>query len=145
VEDQEISNTLVFQIGFVVEFVDICLVEITVREQFYQSRNRCLYEMDGKKRFGVVYEEAKQIKNIFLPLSSHCMLAGVSSSESQFNFDVINEAIARCSQEYFVCSLHSEDFLKLCAIIGEDAVILSNDELEQIVDELMQSRVGIHK
>ena len=105
----------------------------------------CLYEMDGKKRFGVVYEEAKQIKNIFLPLSSHCMLAGVSSSESQFNFDVINEAIARCSQEYFVCSLHSEDFLKLCAIIGEDAVILSNDELEQIVDELMQSRVGIHK
>ena len=26
----------------------------------------CLYEMDGKKRFGVIYEEAKQIKNIFL-------------------------------------------------------------------------------
>lgn len=104
----------------------------------------CLYEMDGKKRFGVIYEEAKQIKNIFLPLSSHCMLAGVSSPESQFNFDVINEAIAKCSQEYFVCSSHSEDFLKLCTIIGEDAAILTNDALEQIVDELMQSRVGIH-
>lgn len=104
----------------------------------------CLYEMDGKKRFGVIYNEAKRIKNIFLPLSSHCLLSGVSSSESQFNFDVINEAIARCSQEYFVCSLHSNDFLKLHTMIGEDAAILSNDELEQIVDELMQSRLGIH-
>ena len=37
-----------------------------------------------------------------------------------------------------------QDFLKLRAIIGEDAAILSNDALEQIVDELMQSRVGIH-
>lgn len=44
----------------------------------------CLYEMDGKKRFGVIYEGAKHIKNIFLPLSSHCMLTGVSSSTSQF-------------------------------------------------------------
>ncbi|HHT9106981.1 MAG TPA: DUF4238 domain-containing protein [Candidatus Wujingus californicus] len=103
----------------------------------------CLYEMDGKKRFGVIYEEAKQIKNIFLPLSSHCMLAGISASESQFNFDVINEAIARCSQEYFVCSSDSNDLLKLRAIIGEEAAILTNDELEQIVDELMQSRFGI--
>lgn len=71
------------------------------------------------------------------------MLAGVSSSESQFNFDVINEAIARCSQEYFVCSLNSNDFLKLHTIIGKDAVILTNDELEQIINELMQSRFDI--
>ncbi|MBI2472165.1 MAG: DUF4238 domain-containing protein [Planctomycetes bacterium] len=99
----------------------------------------CLYEMDGKKRFGVIYDEAEQIKNIFLPLSSHCMLVGVSSSESQFNFDVVNEAIARCSQEYFVCSSYSDEFLRFHAIIGEDSAILSNDELEQIVYELMRS------
>lgn len=112
-------------------------------KQLILSDTGCLYEMSGKKRFGVIYEEAKQIKNIFLPLSSHCMLAGVSSSEAQLNFDVINEAIARCSQEYFVCSSHSDGFLKFHTIIGKDATILTNDELEQIIDESMQIRFGV--
>ena len=73
---------------------------------------------------------------MFLPLSSDRILVGSPSTVQQLNFDVVNEAIAKCSQEYFVCSTSSDNLLELHTLIGEDATILSNDELEQIVDGL---------
>lgn len=97
----------------------------------------CLFEINGKKRFRAINDKDEQILNVFLPISSDRILVGVPSSMPQFSFDVINEAIAKCSQEYFVCSASSENFLKLHTLIGKDASILSNNELEQIVDGLI--------
>lgn len=97
----------------------------------------CLFEINGEKRFRAINDKDEQILNVFLPISSDRILVGVPSSMPQFSFDVINEAIAKCSQEYFVCSASSENFLKLHTLIGKDASILSNNELEQIVDGLI--------
>ena len=44
-----------------------------------------------------------KILNVFLPLSSDGILVGSPSTVQQLNFDVVNEAIAKCSQEYFLC------------------------------------------
>lgn len=99
-----------------------------------------LFETTGAKRFKPIPENEDVIKNVFLPISSNQMLIGTSlSSVPQVDFNLINEAIARCCKEFFVSSVLSQEKNRLALSIGKDSWIVSREELEQLIEEIIKS------
>jgi hypothetical protein len=97
----------------------------------------CLFETTGVKRFKSLNDKDDKIKNVFLPISSDRLLVGTSlSAAPDIDFKVINEAVAKCSRDFFVCSESSIDMESLHSLIGEDSEIISKEELEQIVKDI---------
>jgi hypothetical protein len=94
-----------------------------------------LFETSGSRRFRSINEKKDKIKNIFLPVSSTNLLVGThSASPLPFDFD-LNEAIAKCSRDYFISSERASTIATLHSIIGQESELISKEELEQIVVE----------
>lgn len=102
----------------------------------------CLFETSGIKKFKSIDYKNDGTKNIFLPISTEKMLIGTSLSIlPQVDFKAINEAIAKCSREFFICYISSEfspDVAYLHSLIGEEPEIISQEELEQIYRESIE-------
>ncbi|MGA9771417.1 MAG: DUF4238 domain-containing protein [Blastocatellia bacterium] len=99
----------------------------------------CLFETSGARRFKSINEKGDQLKNIFLPISSDRLLIGTSlSSVPEIDTNQINEILARCSREYFVCPESSSSKLDLIPLIGKESEIISGAEVEQLVKELAE-------
>lgn len=97
----------------------------------------CLFEIAGSKRFKTINDKDDQIKNIFLPISSNRILVGTALSDiPKVDPDMINQAISKCSREYFVCSNLSPSIVGLMSSIGDQSGILDRAELEQIIIDL---------
>lgn len=97
----------------------------------------CLFETAGPKRFKSLNDKSDAIKNVYLPIASDRMLVGTSLYEiPQMDFNVINEAIAKCSKEFFICSESSTEIMKLLSLIGIESDIISKEELERIANQL---------
>jgi PP-loop superfamily ATP-utilizing enzyme len=64
------------------------------------------------------------------------MLIGTSLSQiPEIDFKLINEGIAKCSRDFFICSENHSDIACLLSRIGEWAEIVSKNDLEEIVKE----------
>lgn len=100
----------------------------------------CVFETAGVRRFKPVPAENDAIRNVFLPLSSGRMLIGTSLSLiPQVDFNLINEAIAKCSGEFFVCSVATSENNRLVASVGAEAGVVSREELEQLIIEMSKA------
>lgn len=96
----------------------------------------CLFEVSGNRYISL--DSKDELKNIFLPISSHQMLVGTSSNSAlQVNFQSLKKAYAKRSREYFICSEPSPEMDSLASSIGKDAEIISKAELEQVIKEMM--------
>jgi hypothetical protein len=94
----------------------------------------CLFETGGEKRFKSINDKGDEIRNIFLPISYDRMLIGTSLCQiPEIDFKLVNEGIARCSRDFFVCSENRSDIACLLSRIGECAEIISKNDLEEIV------------
>jgi len=96
----------------------------------------CLFEVSGNRYTSL--DSKDELKNVFLPISSHQILVGTSSNFAQkINFQSLKKAYVKRSREYFICSESSTEMASLASSIGEDAEIVSKTELEQIVKEIL--------
>lgn len=99
----------------------------------------CFFETVGQRRFKPIDDKGDEIKNIFLPISSDRILVGTSLSLiPQIDVGLINDAVAKCSREFFVCSQNREDKCRLRSSIGEDAAIITEKELKELVEEAIR-------
>jgi hypothetical protein len=98
----------------------------------------CLFEVAGKKKFISLSGKEDDLKSIYLPISSDTLVVGTASpSMPQVDFKAINENSAKISKEFFICRESSPEMQKLQTILGAEAEIFGNDEIEQLVREVI--------
>ena len=98
----------------------------------------CLFETAGTRRFKPLNEKSDEIRNIYLPIMSNRMLVGTAlPSAPTVDFRLIEEATVKCSKEFFVCSEASQDRTRLLRLIGTESEIVTEDDLDKIMSELV--------
>lgn len=96
----------------------------------------CIFREIGEKSFKPSCELDKT-GQIYLPISSSQMLVGTNDmDEIETDVTVLNEAIASCSYEQFVCSENKEDKANLVQLIGTNAHLASDEEIEIELNEV---------
>ncbi len=96
----------------------------------------CIFREIGNKLFRSSCDIDKT-GQIYLPISSNKILIGtLESEEIETNVQTINEAIAKCSCEQFICSEKADDKIALMQIIGTDAYLASDEEMEKELGEI---------
>lgn len=95
-----------------------------------------LFQVSGERNFKPFFEGKDELVAIFLPLSRHRVLIG---SEVYYELDgsLLRREIARCSLEHFISSEGPLECADLMPIIGENAHLLSIDQAEAMVNELI--------
>lgn len=98
----------------------------------------CLFEVAGKKKFISLSGKEDDLKNIYLPLSTDTLVVGTATATMpQVDFSIINEGFAKFSREFFVCRESSSEMQKLLLVIGTEAEILSQEEIEELIREII--------
>jgi hypothetical protein len=99
----------------------------------------CLFELEGYSTLKSLGGTEDEIKNVYLPIASDCMIVGTTNSEvPQIDFTAINEAIAKCSRDYFVSSMSSPDMAHLASLLGEESQMFNQEELEKVVTDVIE-------
>lgn len=97
----------------------------------------CLFEIKDKIRFKSINMDRDKIINIFLPISERQIIIGTSHPTiPDIEINVINENIAKCSREFFICSKKYQHLTSLHSLIGNDPGIISKEDVEQIAKNL---------
>jgi hypothetical protein len=95
-----------------------------------------LFRVEGAKPYKVLLEKGDVLSAVFLPLSPGSALVG--SRENFFPFAPdLRQAIARCSLEYFIAHKNCDENNHLKEQIGEDAYLLTKEQMEEIIAELI--------
>jgi Protein of unknown function (DUF4238) len=96
----------------------------------------CLFEV-SENRYKSLDDREDEIKNIFLPISSNKILVETSSNHKpKINFKHFRRFYAEHSREYFVCSKSSKEMQELSSSLGKKAKMLTEEEMEQIIESL---------
>lgn len=99
----------------------------------------CMFEFFTGKIFRSIDFGEDEIRNVFLPISDKKLLLGTSRDTiPHIDINIINEEIAKCSREFLISSKWSNDILSLVPLIGSESAFISNEELEQTANEIIQ-------
>src|SRR3989339_11523 len=81
----------------------------------------CLSEVSGLTSYKSFTFIDDEIINVYLPISDRKILIGTSfDTIPQIKIDNINEAIAKCSREFFIYSKNCENKTSLIPVIGKE-------------------------
>ncbi len=98
----------------------------------------CLSEVNGPIRYKSITFNDDEVKNVFLPISNTKILIGTSlDTIPQVDVDNINEAIVKCSREFFIFSKYCPNKTTLDPLIGQESEIISKGEIKQAVTEII--------
>jgi hypothetical protein len=97
-----------------------------------------LFEVEGPRRYKTLLEGKDLLKAVYLPLTSTKVLVGAPAAPSSVGAGLRDE-IGRSSFEYFISHKESDANAALQQRIGENAPLLSSEEMDEIVTELMNS------
>lgn len=92
-----------------------------------------LFEVTGSRPYKTLLEGSDELKAVYLPLTPRLVLVGATASNWDMPSD-LPDAVARCSFEFFIADRDTATHALRHARIGEAAALLSNDELDEIVD-----------
>ena len=96
----------------------------------------CIFREIGEKLFKPSCDIDKT-GQVYLPISSNKMLVGtIDTEEIETDVKILNDAIASCSYEQFVCSENTQDKANLIQTVGTNAYLASDDEIEIELDEI---------
>lgn len=96
-----------------------------------------LFHVEGPKPYKVFLEKDNVLRGIFLPLSPHTLLVGSCGGLTPSVSD-LRQAIARHSLEYFIAHENSAENNILREQIAEEAYLLTKEQMEEIIDEIMK-------
>lgn len=95
-----------------------------------------LFQVAGERTFRPFFEGKDELVAVYLPLRPQQVLVG---SNASFELDParLRREIARCSLEHFVACEAPPEHSDLLPLIGENAHLLSIDQIEEMVHELI--------
>lgn len=94
-----------------------------------------VFQLHGNRMFKPFSEKADQIQAVYLPLSFDRVLVG-SVDDAILDISRLPMAIAKCSLEYFISSTKSNTNDLLHSCIGELAYLLSQEQIEVLIEDL---------
>jgi hypothetical protein len=98
----------------------------------------CLFEIEGEDKYKSLAGVSEEIRNVYLPLSSDLMVVGTPSPEApSIDFAAINEAVTKCSRDFFVCSVSTPETIRLANLLGEESDMITKEEMEQTITEVI--------
>jgi hypothetical protein len=107
-------------------------------EPFILGDVGCLFELAGDTRFKSLGGTEDEILKVYLPISSHCVVVGTALTEApQVAARILNEAFAKCSREYFVCSARSSEALRLATLLSSQSDMITRDELLETMTDVI--------
>ena len=97
----------------------------------------CVFELNsGFKSLGGTEDT---IKNVYVPIASNCIVVGTPSEDiPKVDVLTVNELSAKLSRKYFIASSRSVEMDYLSTLLGTESEILSKDEMEAIVTDLLE-------
>jgi len=100
----------------------------------------CLFETSGDRRFKPLDDKGDDVLRVFLPISATLMLIGTPfRKRPKLDSLRINEAAAKCSAEFFISSTPRRLESSLVSSIGRRAGILSDEEVDKLINEITMS------
>lgn len=97
-----------------------------------------LFHVAGERSFKPFFEAKDELLAVFLPLSPHHVLVG-SNGSYEWDSVRLRHEIARCALEHFISSEAPPEHVDLVPVIGENAYMLSTDQIETLVSELINN------
>lgn len=105
----------------------------------------CIFREIGQKQFKTNCDLDKT-GQVYLPISTNQMLIGVfEDKEIETDTKILNEAIARCSFEQFICSEMTDDKIDLIKFIGTNAYLADDEEIEKGLGEIREDIENFHQ
>ena len=95
-----------------------------------------LFHVEGPKPYKVLLDKDDGLRGVLLPLGPHTLLVGSYGGLAPSVSD-LRQALARCSLEYFIAHENSDENNLLREQIGEDAHLLTKEQMEEIIVEIM--------
>ena len=85
------------------------------------------------------------VKQIWLPISDTHLVTGLKTKQEMVELDieVINRGTSSLSHDFFISSKNSECENRLAEVLGTNSGIISDEELEKIVQEVLESLLGL--
>lgn len=101
----------------------------------------CLFELkDNTYNF---IDDNKEIKNIFLPISTNKILIGTTKkSKPKINLKKLKQIYVKHCQDYFISEISNKEMDALCPYIGESSDIISKNELDKILEEVITQYIN---
>lgn len=93
-----------------------------------------VFLVNGPRPYNAFLDADDIVSGVILPLSSATALVGATERSNVLPAKV-REALARCSLEYFIAGDNSEANNLLQEQIGQDAALLTTEEMERVVSE----------
>ena len=97
-----------------------------------------IFNIEGKQAFKPYFEVDKKLIAVLLPISSTKLLVG-SAENYSINISEIPHAVASCSLDYFITSEQNTDNDLLAKHISENARMISESEIEDILSDLVMT------
>lgn len=96
-----------------------------------------LFHVEGSRPYKAFLDKDDVLKAVFLPLTPRKALVGTRKGFSVLP-PGLRQALAHCSLEYFIAAENSDANNLLKDQIGEDAPLLTREELEEMITGLMK-------
>lgn len=94
-----------------------------------------LFHVLGSKQLKPFLDKKDELIAVFLPLSPNHVLVG-SNINYIIDFSRLQREIVRCSREHFISTDSDAELEKLSPLIGENAYLLSHEEIEKIASDI---------
>lgn len=117
--------------------LDYRLVELSP-SPFVLGDSAVLFRVGGSRPFRPFVDKGDDLQATFLPLTPSRILVG-ERGRSEWDWSLIRRQLARCSLEHFIAHEDSPELRALQQEIGQDAFIMTPDELDAIAIESFQS------
>jgi len=98
----------------------------------------CLFDIVGENKLRSLGGTNENIRIAYLPIASDCLIVGTTTDTvAELDFSVINGYFASYSRDFFVCRELFEHTRELLQVLGTNAQILSQFELELMIREVI--------
>ena len=98
-----------------------------------------VFQLNGERPFKPFFEKDDPLQAVYLPLSPSLVLIG-SVDDNTPDLAQVPLAIAQCSLEYFISHSRSDTIDDLHTHIGEFAHLLSEDQIDAVITEVMNEQ-----
>lgn len=100
-----------------------------------------VFEFEDCEEFKPFYDVKNTLKAIYFPIETNIFIYA-SKDDSEAKLKILNEMIAKCSKDFFIASKSSEHLTELQRSIGNNCDLLTDSEIQQILDDVIQEQVA---
>jgi Protein of unknown function (DUF4238) len=101
-------------------------------------------KIEPKGRLKPLPDVSDEVRQIWLPISDTHLVTGLKtkSEMGELNIEVINRGTSSLSHDFFISSKNSQYESRFAECLGTESGIISDEELEKIVQEVLESLLG---